>query len=218
MMLRLLVLVLLLANGAYYAWSQGLLAAWDFAPATQNEPQRLIQQIKPESLRILNADEAKPAEISAVAARPVECLLAGPFEDAQVPPLRTGLVAWPAGSWAFEPSVEPARWIVYMGKYPTPEAVNKKKGELRQLGVSFQPLVNPALELGLSLGGFTSEDRANEHLSALAQRGVHTARVVVERPELRGQLLRLLAVDDAMRSRLDELKAALGGKSLRACR
>ncbi|MDB5947724.1 MAG: hypothetical protein JWQ33_2750, partial [Ramlibacter sp.] len=110
------------------------------------------------------------------------------------------------------------RWIVYMGKYPSAEAVNKKKGELRQLGVSFQPLVNPALELGLSLGGFTSEDQANEHLNTLAQRGVHTARVVVERPELRGQLLKLLAVDDALRTRVDELKTALAGKSLRACR
>jgi hypothetical protein len=218
MMLRLLVLVLLLANGWYYAWSQGLLAAFDFAPPTQAEPQRLNQQIKPESLRILNADEAKPTEVSTAVAKPVECLVAGPFEDAQVPPLRTGLGAWPPGSWTFEPSIEPARWIVYMGKYPTAEAVTRKKGELRQLGVSFQPLVNPALEPGLSLGGFTSEDKANDHLSSLAQRGVHTARVVVERPELRGQLLRMLAVDDALRARLDELKTVLGGKSMRACR
>ncbi|MDB5945750.1 MAG: hypothetical protein JWQ33_776, partial [Ramlibacter sp.] len=109
MMLRLIVLVLLLANGAYYAWAHGLLAAWDFAPPTQTEPQRLTQQIKPESLRILNADEARPAEVSSAAPKPAECLLAGPFEDAQVPPLRTSLGAWPAGSWALEPSVEPAR-------------------------------------------------------------------------------------------------------------
>lgn len=218
MMLRLLVLVLLLANGAYYAWSQGLLAAWDFAPPMQTEPHRLIQQIKPESLRILKADEAKPVEISAAVGKPAECLLAGPFEDSQLAPLRTGLVPWPVGSWAFEPSVEPARWIVYMGKYPSPEAMSKKRGELRQLGVSFQPVENPALEPGLSLGGFTSEELANEHFGALAQRGVHTARVVVERPEVRGQLLRLLAVDDTMQPRLDELKTALAGKSLRACR
>ena len=218
MMLRLIVLLLLLANGGFYAWSQGLLAAWDFGPATQSEPQRMAQQIRPEAMRILSVDEARPAEVSAAAPKPVECLLAGPFDDAQVAPLRAGLGAWPAGSWALEPSVEPARWIVYMGKYPSVEAVNRKKGELRQLGVSFQPLVNPALELGLSLGGFTSEDRANEQLNALAQRGVRTARVVVERPELRGQLLRLPAVDDTLRARLDDLKAAIAGKALRPCR
>lgn len=217
-MLRLIVLFLLLANGAYYAWSQGLLSAWGYAPPTQSEPQRMLQQIRPETLRIMNATEARPVEVAAAAPRPAECLLAGPFEDALVAPLRAGLAVWPAGSWALEPTVEPARWIVYMGKYPSVEAVNKKKGELRQLGVSFQALVNPALELGLSLGGFKTEDEANEQLNGLSQRGVHTARVVVERPELRGQVLRLANVDDGVRPRLDELKTALAGKPLRACR
>ena len=217
-MLRLIVLLLLLANGAYYAWSQGLLSAWGYAPVTQSEPQRMLQQIRPETLRIMNPGDARPLEVSAAAPKSAECLLAGPFDDTQVAPLRTSLGAWPAGSWVLEPTVEPARWIVYMGKYPSVEAVNKKKGELRQIGVSFQALVNPALEPGLSLGGFKTEDGANELLATLSRRGVHTARVVVERPELRGQMLKLPAVDDALRARVDELKAALAGKALRACR
>jgi hypothetical protein len=217
-MLRLLVLVLLLANGAYFAWAQGLLSAWGVAPVQQSEPQRLAQQIRPEAVRVLLPDEVRRLEAAAAAPKPAECLLAGPLEEAQVAPLRASLAAWPAGSWALEPTVEPARWIVYMGKYPTVEAVNKKKAELRYLGVSFQALVNPALELGLSLGGFASEERANEHLAALSERGVRTARVVVERPEVRGQLLRFPAVDDALRPRIDELRTALAGKPLRTCR
>jgi hypothetical protein len=56
-MLRLLVLILILANGAYFAWSEGLLRAYGFAPAQQREPQRLAQQIKPEALRVLSAGE-----------------------------------------------------------------------------------------------------------------------------------------------------------------
>lgn len=58
-MLRLVVLLLVLANGGYFAWSQGLLAAWGFAPAATGEPQRLRQQIKPEALRILPEGEAR---------------------------------------------------------------------------------------------------------------------------------------------------------------
>ena len=46
-MLRFFVLVLLLANAGYYAWSQGLLLEWGLAPASQSEPQRLAQQIRP---------------------------------------------------------------------------------------------------------------------------------------------------------------------------
>ena len=166
----------------------------------------------------MNPNEARPVEVSAAAPKPAECLLAGPFEDTQVAPLRASLGAWPAGSWALEPTVEAARWIVYMGKYASVEAVNKKKSELRQLGVSFQALVNPALEPGLSLGGFKTEDEANAHLATLSQRRVHTARVVVERPELRGQMLKLPAVDDTLRLKVEELKTALAGKALRACR
>lgn len=217
-MLRLIVLLLLLANAAFFAWSRGLLVAWGIAPVTQSEPQRLTQQILPEALRMLNADEARPVEVAAAVAKAAECLQAGPFEDALVAPLRTSLGGWPAGSWALEPTVEPARWIVYMGKYPSTEAVIKKKGELRQIGVSFQAVVNPALEPGLSLGSFKTENEANDHLTTLSERGVHTARVVVERPEQRGQLLKLPAVDDTLRTRVEDLKAALGGKALRACR
>jgi hypothetical protein len=218
-MLRLIVLLLLLANGGYFAWSQGYLLPWGVGPLQQAEPQRLAQQIKPESLRVLKADELKRAEAAAAQApRPPECLATPALDDASVTALRQVLDSWPAGSWNFEPLVEPARWIVYMGKYPGVEQVARKRAELRQLGISFEAPANPELEPGLSLGGFTSEASANQGLAALAERGVHTARVVQERPEQRGQRLVLTAVDDSLRPRLDELKMSLNSRPLRACR
>jgi len=42
--------------------------------------------------------------------------------------------------------------------------------------------------------------------------------VVKEREELRGQLLKLAAVDDGLRPRLEELKPVLAGRNLRPCR
>jgi hypothetical protein len=57
-MLRALVLVLVLANASYFAWTHGLLADYGFAPASQSEPQRLTQQIRPEAIRLLTPDEA----------------------------------------------------------------------------------------------------------------------------------------------------------------
>lgn len=56
-MLRLFVLVLLLLNGTYLAWSQGLLVGLGFVPVQQAEPQRLGQQIKPQAVRLLSAQE-----------------------------------------------------------------------------------------------------------------------------------------------------------------
>ena len=55
-MLRLAVIVLLLANAGYYAWSQGLLRPLGYAPQEQSEPQRMNQQIRPETLQILKAN------------------------------------------------------------------------------------------------------------------------------------------------------------------
>jgi hypothetical protein len=216
-MLRLLVLALLLANAAYFAWAQGLLAAWGAAPAQQAEPQRLEQQIKPEAVRLLNPDEVKRLDTTA-ATRPAECLQAGPLDEGLTGNVRQALESWPPGSWAMEPGTEPPRWIVYMGKYLTADAVNKKKTELRQMSVSFEPLLNAALEPGLSLGGFPTQAAAQRQLETLAGRGVRTAKVVQERPEIQGTLLKLPAVDDTLRPRLEDLKALLGTKTLRVCR
>lgn len=218
-MLRLTVLLLLLANAGYYAWSQGYLLAWGLGPTQQSEPQRLAQQIRPEAVRVLPADELRRVETQlAQGPRPPECLLSPTLDEAQAGAVRAALASWPTGSWGLEPVTEPGRWIVYMGPYPGLEQVARKRAELRQLGVSFEPVNNPQLEPGLSLGGYPSEAAAGQQLAGLAERGVRTARVAQERPEQRGHRLLLPAVDDALRPRLDELKTVLGTKSLRPCR
>jgi hypothetical protein len=219
-MLRLLVLILILANGAYYAWSQRLLVSWGVGPAQQAEPQRVAQQIKPEALRVLTPDEDRRGAVaSAASAKPPECLQAGNFDEAQAAALSDALTkaAWPADGWKLESVVQPARWIVYMGKYTDVEMLARKRAELRQRNVSFETLANPALEPGLSLGGFDSQAEAQRQLEGLSTRGVRTARVIQERPEVRGTRLVFPALDDAARARLEEIKPLLGGKPLRSC-
>jgi hypothetical protein len=218
-MLRLLVLLLLLANAGYYAWSHGLLLAWGAGPSQQSEPQRVQQQVRPEAVKVLPPSELKQVEtLAAQAPRQAECLQSTALDAAQVTLLRTVLASWPAGSWSFEPVTEPARWIVYMGKYPGVEQLAHKRAELRQLGISFDAPGSPELEPGLSLGAYPSEAAATAQLATLAERGVRTARVVQDRPEQKGQGLQLPAVDDSLRARLDELKPALANKPLRPCR
>lgn len=220
-MLRLLVLALVLANALYYAWAHGLLAAYGFAPTTQSEPQRLAQQLRPDMLRQLTALEVRQLEAAPAPAPaiPTECLQAGLFTDAQTAALRSRLQSsLPAASWVLESAIEPARWMVYMGKYAGVEAVTRKKGELRQLSVSFEPLNNPALEPGLSLGTFASQADADAELARIAKRGVRTAKVIASVVESRGQKLKLAQVDAALRTQLDAIKPELAGKPLQPCR
>lgn len=222
-MLRLLVLTLLLANAGYFAWTHGLLADYGFAPVAQAEPQRLTQQIRPEAMRLLTASEARQLDSTSAAAAPTpqpvaECLQAGLFTPEQTAALRASLESnLPVGSWSLESSTEPGRWIVYMGKYNSEDALVKKRGELRGLGVSFEPLINPALGPGLSLGHYTSQAEAERELGKAATRGVRTAKVILERPEARGQLLKLPAVDAALKARLEPLKPQLAGKAFQTC-
>ncbi len=218
-MLRFLVLVLMLGNAIYFSWAKGAFAGLGFAPTQQSEPQRLAQQIRPEAVRVLAMNDARRIETtSAAPSRDAECLQAGLLNETQASAVRLALEPWPVGSWAMETATEPGRWIVYMGKYANAEFVAKKRAQLRNIGISFEPLGNPALEPGLALGGHTTEAAAQRQLEALAQRGVRTARVVLERPESTGQMLRLPVVDENLRPRLDDLNNVLGANSLRPCR
>jgi hypothetical protein len=238
-MLRLALIALLLANAGYYAWSQGLLKDWGFAPQEQAEPQRMNQQIKPETLQILRVNPGKtsssssssPSSPASGAAAPVadaassaaptpgdsaECLQAGVFDERQAEALRSAAAALPAGSWVLDPTPVPGRWMVYMGRFEDLEALDKKRAELRARKVDHDR-AGGTLEYGLSLGRFSSSEAAERELAILAGRGVRTARVVQERPDAPGFTLRLPAVTDALRPQLDALRPAMAGKALRAC-
>ena len=223
-MLRLVVLLLVLANAGYYAFSHGLLASYGLMPATQSEPQRMAQQIKPEALRILSPQEttqlegATPSAQATLKASAFECLQVGLFNEEQTLVLRERLISTlPPGSWVIESALVPARWLVYMGKYNSNVALVKKRSELRSLGVSFEALNNDSLQPGLSLGNFKTQPEAEVELARIAKKGVKTAKVIQERAEQRGQRLKLAAVDAALRSQLDTIKPQLAGKALQAC-
>jgi hypothetical protein len=219
-MLRFFVLLLVLMNGVYLAWTQGWLRPYGFAPIEISEPKRLQEQIQPQAMRILSPQELALAQEQAmVVAKPPECLQAGLFDDNQAMRLRRALeAALPAASWQLALAVEPARWIVYVGKFSTPQALDKKRRELEALSVKLEDLKNSALEPGLSLGGFDTQAAAQAELAALSRKGVKTARVVQERPEARGSILKIAAADDALRSKLEEIKPVLAGKNLRLCK
>lgn len=56
-----LVVLLLVANVAWFAWSQGWLRVLGLAPTVQAEPERLERQVRPESLTLRPLDAASAA-------------------------------------------------------------------------------------------------------------------------------------------------------------
>lgn len=246
-MLRLAVIVLLLANAGYFAWSQGHLRQWGFAPQEQAEPQRMNQQIRPETLQILRVNPSKPTSPTGSPGAPGTPATPGaataPGAEASA---ATASASASAGS---EPS-ECLQAGVFDERQT--EAVRTAAARLPQGSWVLDPTPVPGRwmvymgrfddqetldkkraelrarnvsfdraggtwELGLSLGRFTSEDAAKRELANLGNRGVRTARVIQERPDSPGFTLRLPAVTDALRPQLDVLRTAMAGKTLRNC-
>ena len=224
-MLRLLVLSLVLLNGVYFSWGQGWLLPYGFGPATQREPQRLAQQVRPTALTLLrpDAETAAPAEPAATeTAKPAAlaqlCLQSPPLDATQAAALRSALqTSLPAQAWTMEALATPSRWLVYMGKYETAADVAKKRAQLAALGLKLYPLGNAALAPGLSLGSHASEAEAQAALAALNLRGVRSARVLEDAPTLAGYRLQLQGSADSLQALLTELNATQGSKPLIAC-
>ena len=74
-MLRALVLLLVAANLAFFAWSRGWLAPMLMPPmSSEREPERLGQQLRPESVRLLDEPAAQAARRSGNGVRGAEAV------------------------------------------------------------------------------------------------------------------------------------------------
>ena len=192
----------------------------DSAPAPKPEPE---QEAKPEGkdgkaeaadLAVKEAKEAKEAKEKELkeakaAKEPETCYQAGNIEESQADSIRRALASKAKGDWELVPSHQNGRWMVYMGKFPDAEFLDRKRGELRLMNIDFDR-AGGNLEPGLSLGRFSTEEAAQRQLATFARQGVRTARVVQERPEVTTYALRLPKATATFRNDV----ALLVGKNL----
>jgi hypothetical protein len=212
MKLRALAVLLLLVNLGFFAWTQGWLDGVVSGRARgDREPERLAREFQPQRVRILPPNEAAAA-MAASAPPPtatVSCLEAGPYTPAEVRAAETLLQqALPAGSWARRSVEQPGSWIVYLGRFTTTDAQQKKIEELRRLPAPFEEVKSPPeLAPGLSLGRVDNRAAADRALEQLSQRGVRTARVVSLSEPATMTVLRVERADPTLSLQI----AALGG-------
>lgn len=166
---------------------------------------------------------AVPAAPTLPATPPTEaataCWQAGGFTEEQAELLRAELrlLGLASSAWQLSEVRSPGRWIVYMGRYDSAEQAARKKAELRALGIEFRDVGTPGLTPGIAVGTFSSEQAARDGLQQAERRGVRTARVVQERAESVSFNLRLPAITEAQRQRIDALGPAMGGRTLQRC-
>lgn len=148
---------------------------------------------------------------------PTVCQVAGGYTSAQADALRHALEAsgLPRSSWQLNENKTGGRWVVYMGRY-SEEQLDKKRTELKELGIAFRTLPAP-MGPGLALGTFSSEEAAAQGLQDLSKKGVRTARVVQERAEGSAWTLRLPALTQSQQDIVKALGPSLAGKRLQNC-
>lgn len=150
---------------------------------------------------------------------PRSCWQAGGFTEAQAELLRAELVllGLPTSGFTFTEVRSGGRWIVYMGRYDNQQQLDRKKEELRGLGVSYREITAPGLAPGLALGTYSTEAAAQQALQKAERDGVRTSKVAQERAESSSMSLRLPAITDTQRQAIDGLGEAMAGKRLQRC-
>jgi len=160
-----------------------------------------------------------PTAVVAPGSGPRACWQAGSFTEAQAELLRAelGLLGLPASGFAFTELRSGGRWIVYMGRYDNQQQLNRKKEELRALGVTFREITAPGLAPGLALGTYSTETAALQALQKAERDGIRTGKVAQERAESLSFNVRLPSITDTQRDAINGLGEAMAGKRLQRC-
>lgn len=165
------------------------------------------------------APEPPPTVAVAAGNGPRTCWQAAGFTGDQAELLRAelALLGLPASGFAFTDVRSGGRWIVYMGRYDNQQQVERKKDELRALGVSFREITAPGLAPGLALGTYSTEAAAQQALQKAERDGIRTGKLAQERAESVSFTVRLPSITDAQRAAIDGLGEAMAGKRLQRC-
>ena len=216
-MLRGLVLLLLVANLAFYSWSQGWLTwAVGVDPRGDREPQRLERQVAPEALQLIAPEHApassspardatRPAEVASAAEGEV-CLEFGPFTSKIEVDRAEGVfqTRLPKQSWDLKPREVPGHWLVYLGPFQSRELMQRRAEDLRRIGIlQFEEVQGiPQLEFGLALGHYNKLDAAEGELHRLTRERVRGVRIVQLNPPGVSYSLHVARADAALQAEL----------------
>lgn len=205
-MLRLLLLLLILANLLFFVWAQGYLGLREDG----REPQRLAMQIAAEKLQVAVLDP------TAAAVKPADesCLLVSALSPGEAQRLiAQAKEKLPELKLVLKPGQAPKiLYWVYVPPLPNKFSVDRKLAELKRLGLSNVSVMPEEGEdkFAISLGLFKTDKEAQEYFQDLLKRGVKSARVQVRESLLDGSQLEVRGPTDLLAKQLPDL---LGGQA-----
>jgi hypothetical protein len=224
--MRLLFLLLVLGNLAFYAWSRYS------APADAADSAPLSRQIEPDKIKLVEPAELPPvsqpkkpapAPVATPSAPPpaaLACMEWGSFTVADAPKAQQALEPLGLGErLAQRRTDEVAGWWVFIPPQRNRQAAIRKASELKGLGIGEFFIVQEEGEhrWALSLGVFRTEEAARARLAALRGQGVRTARVRARETVVPKVWLQVKSVDAPLQAKLKEIARQVEGSELRDC-
>lgn len=212
--MRTLFFALVLANLVFFAWHVGYLA-----PLTERigEGERMSQQVAPEKIRVISAEEARRLTNAA----PVyACLEWGNFPAQELERALVLLAVMnPAPKFTQRKVDDSAGWWVYVPAQANKAAADKKVAELRELRISefFVISEDGPNKYAISLGVFKTEEAARNYVETLTRRGLKTVRADERETKLTRTVLQFPEVDDGLKARLTEIRKDFSGLDLKDC-
>jgi hypothetical protein len=222
-MLRLLFLLLVLANVAFFVY-----ARYVGAPGTR-DPGAAGRQIEADKVRVLTPEQVaartpaaspapQPAAPPALAAER-GCIEWGGFAPTELASARATVDALARGVELTERRVgPPTGWWVYVPPLESRGAANTRIAEIRSQGIEDVSLVveDPKYANGISLGVFASSEAAAKRLAEVRRRGVKAEAGPREASSQR-IFLRFPDAPGELRARLGEQRSAFPGAEVSDC-
>jgi hypothetical protein len=206
--MRVLFIVLVLANVGFFAWSRY------FAPTQASADAVLVRRNEPEKLKIVPPAPPNPAPVGG-------CLEWGAFALAESSRAEKALEPLALGSRLVSRRADEtaAGWWVFVPSQGTRQAALKKAAELKELGIADYYIMGEEADSpwSLSLGLFRSEQAALARLAELREQGVRSALVGPRNTVVPRIWLQVKGVDSALEPRLKEIARQIEGSELRAC-
>ena len=210
--MRLLVLILLLGNLAFFAWV-------GYVPdAPSGEAQLMAQQINPDAIRLLSAPQLAAARKPP--ARLVSCVEWSGFSQEDAARAQEAILPLSPGVQISERKVEETTgWWVFMPPQPNRQGAVQKVDELKRLGVEEYFIVQEDVKFryAISLGIFRSEEAAQKKLEQLQGRGVRTARIGPRTTPVNRLSLQLRDLQETAQPKVVELLKEFPGTTLNDC-
>ena len=116
-----------------------------------------------------------------------------------------GLAAVPKTAWNWVSDTEPERWIIYLGRFASEDALERKTAQLEKMALQFVVLDDADLSPGISVGMFKSQAEATQELNQLNRRGLRLARVIKWMNAYKGQRVVVAAMNPDWRKPLEGL-------------